>query len=96
MRVVKDNIFVNLRTGAGSHMAVRYRSTTLPNPTTLSSDYNLYLAGSSTAIRYFNGSNSTDYTLAGWQVASGQDPTAWRQQPLTRSTSWMPPAIAPL
>ncbi len=54
-------------------MAVRYRSTTLPNPTTLSSDYNLYLAGSATAIRYFNGSNSTDYTLAGWQAASGQD-----------------------
>lgn len=72
-RLFQNNIFVNSRSntsGTGIHVAY-FVSGTLPSPTGLTSNNNLYFANGTGGILIR--SASTNYTLASWRTASSLD-----------------------
>lgn len=74
VRNFKNNIFYNARSngaGTGKHYAIAYGGTT-PNPTGLSSDYNIYYTnGTGGTLAFYNSSDVT--TLQALRYYVGQD-----------------------
>lgn len=80
-RLFQNNIFVNSRSntsGTGIHVAY-FVSGTLPSPTGLTSNYNLYYANGTGGILIR--SASTNYTLASWRTASSLDANSREANP---------------
>jgi hypothetical protein len=65
-RDIRNNIFINVRTGGGSHSAINFANITGTNATILSNNNNLYSATASSICIY----NNTAKTLAQWQATA--------------------------
>lgn len=81
VRALQNNIFVNNRSnssGSGIHVAY-FISGSVPAPTGLASNYNIYYANGTGGILIRNG--STNYTLQAWRAASGLDLASHQADP---------------
>lgn len=81
-RSFRDNIFFNARSNSGAtgkHYAVKINGT-VPNPTGLTINNNIYFAnGTGATFGFFNSLDVTN--LAGWKTAVGQDAGSFESNP---------------
>ncbi|MEO8664668.1 MAG: hypothetical protein ABI462_04150 [Ignavibacteria bacterium] len=82
-RNYKNNVFYNARSNSGAtgkHYGIRLLGST-PNPTGLTSDYNiLYATGTGGALGIYNSVDRV--TIAEWRTATGQDNNSYSSNPV--------------